>query len=395
MVTEKYNIQVRPVFTEERNAKGRLTKQWKHTRADKAVRYAHFNEWKTVDLATKERRSINLLKMALSRSKHPVVSCSFGIDSIVTLYLARKALVELGRDPSDIDVVWNDTKNEFQAVRQYSKRMIEEWNLRMVITAPKKVLKKIIDDNGGIDSSYFASRKGDRREGRPLSEKCCGTLKHEPMKRAKKENNWDLLCVGLRADESSQRKIAGLRDGEYFYSVREWEAFVCRPILWWLDAEIWQYVAQENIPYVELYDKNMIKEYPEDINEIAYKHRDKLEAAGLEPIMLAEEQIQTVTREQARLLKELKVPVFTPRVGCQMCPIPIRYGYLQWMRTYYPKVADAMIHNLGYGKALLELLTQESKDEIEAMTGIDVTSAEGAERLHEILQAKPCTFDKF
>jgi 3'-phosphoadenosine 5'-phosphosulfate sulfotransferase (PAPS reductase)/FAD synthetase len=395
MIIEQYDKHVQPTFTIEKDKRGRTVKKYKNTRADKDTRYGHFQEWGKTDLATLERRSIDLLKVALTRSERPVVSCSFGIDSIVTLYLARKAMAELGRDPSSLQVVWNDTKNEFQAVRVYAKKMTELWNLNLVVTAPKKVLKKIIEDNGGIDSSYFTARKGDRRDGQPLSEKCCGTLKHEPMKRAKKENNWDLICVGLRGDESSQRKIAGLRDGEFFYSVKEWNAYVVRPILWWKDKDIWAYVRQENIPYVELYDLNMIKEYPKNIEHIADVHRVELVTAGLDPDALAEQQVQTVTREQARLLKELKVPVFTPRVGCQMCPIPIKYSYLQWMRTYFPKVADAMIHNLGYGKALLELLPQESKDEIKAMTGIDVTAEDAAEYLKDILNAKPCTFDKF
>jgi hypothetical protein len=78
-----------------------------------------------------------------------------------------------------------------------------------------------------------------------------------------------------------------------------------------------------------------------------------------------------------------------------MCPVPVKYGYLQWMRTYYPKVADAMIHNLGYGKALLEMLPKESIAEIKAMTGIDVTAEDAADKLQDILNAKPCMFDKF
>lgn len=192
-VVNSYDIQVRPFKNDH--------SKWQWTRADKPTRYSHFEADKAnhTDLSEKERRTIDLLKMALSRAKNPVVSCSFGIDSVLTIYLVRKALSELGRDPSDIDVIWNDTVNEFPEVRKYAKQLTSDWNLRLITTKPKKSLKRIIDDNGGISSDYFTARKGDRRNGQPLSEKCCGTLKHEPMKRAIKEHKWDLVINGLRA----------------------------------------------------------------------------------------------------------------------------------------------------------------------------------------------------
>jgi 3'-phosphoadenosine 5'-phosphosulfate sulfotransferase (PAPS reductase)/FAD synthetase len=238
------------------------------SRADRCVRYYHYRDWHNTSLEEKERWGIDLVKASLPRSKSPVVSCSFGIDSIVTLYITRKALIELGRDPSEIQIIWNDTLNEFPEVRMYANQLKKDWNLNLLVSKPKMPLKKVIEKHGGVDSSYFFTRKGDRTNGRPLSEKCCGTLKHEPMKRAIKENTWDLVINGLRGDESTQRLRAGLRDGEYFYSNTEWKAFVCRPIMWMTEEDIWDYVDQENIPYNELYDKNTIMSYPENNLEI-------------------------------------------------------------------------------------------------------------------------------
>jgi 3'-phosphoadenosine 5'-phosphosulfate sulfotransferase (PAPS reductase)/FAD synthetase len=366
-----------------------------NTRALRSVRYFHYRNWKTATLNEKERWGIELVKMALQRSKKPVVSCSFGIDSIVTIYLVRKALVELGRDPSDIDVVWNDTKNEFQDVRRYAKQITEDWNLRLLVTAPKKVLKKVIDAHGGVDSSYFFTRKGDRRNGRPLSEKCCGVLKHEPMKRAIKENNWDLQINGIRSDESTQRLRANLRDGEYFYSSAEWKAFSCKPIAWWNDEDVWEYVEKESIPYNDLYDKNLIQVYPQNLESVIHSNEDRLTEYGFNINSLKEQQVQTVTRKQSILLEKLGFKLFTPRTGCQMCPIPVRFGYMQWMRLHYPKVFDAMVHNLGYGKALLEMIPEEAKVELKEVFGIDLNEENAHEFLQEVLQAKPCVFDKF
>ena len=287
-----------------------------NTRANRSTRYYHYQIHKNMTIEEKERMSIELIKMALKRSKNPTVSCSFGIDSMVTLYLTRKALVELGRDPSDVTVVWCDTLNEFPEVRLYAKRMEKEWNLNLYISKPKKPLKKVIDEHGGVDSSYFFTRKGDRRNGRPLSEKCCGVLKHEPMKRAIKENNWDLQINGVRADESTQRLRACLRDGEYFYSSTEWKAFACRAISWWLDDDIWEYVEKENIPYVEVYNKNTIQKYPMNNKELIHKHRDKLAEFGADIEGLLSQQVQTISnRKLANFLDKIGYVLFTPRVG--------------------------------------------------------------------------------
>jgi 3'-phosphoadenosine 5'-phosphosulfate sulfotransferase (PAPS reductase)/FAD synthetase len=307
--------------------------------------------------------------MALTKSEKPVVSCSFGIDSIVTLYLVKKALAEMDRPIDSVHVAWNDTANEFPDVRKYQKKITADWGLNLIVSKPEKTLKHIINDNGGVTAEYFFARKGKRGGKKPLSEKCCGTLKHKPMQKMIKENKWDLVINGLRADESSQRFKVALRDGSYFYSVREWKAYVLRPIQWFNEKEIWQYVAQENIPYNDLYDKNLIKSG---------------ERAG-----------EQVGRMEATLLAEQGVDIFTPRTGCMLCPIPIRFGYVQWMRRFYPKAHDAMIYNLEYGKALLSMIPEDAKAEIKAFTGIDVNEENAWEHLRDILDSKPCTFDKF
>lgn len=378
-IINNYNNQVSPYQD---------NKKWKMTRADKETRYNHFT-LKNENFNIKERWGIELIKVILERTENPVVSCSFGIDSIVTLYLTRKALVELNRDPSDVNVVWNNTLNEFKEVRDYAKMLTQLWNLKLVTTKPKKVLKQVIDEHGGVDKSYFM-RKGDRSiigGSRPLSEKCCSVLKHEPMNRAMKENQWDGIINGLRADESNQRKLASLRDGEFFYSSGTWKAYVCRPILWMNEKDIWDYVRQEGIPYNKLYDQNMIRKYPEQIDEYL-----------LWEIGLVKEDIEenkTVNRWQAIVLNKNGYDVFTPRTGCQMCPIPVKYGYLHWMRNYYPKVYDAMVYKLEYGKALLKLVPRSTINEIKMITGIDITEDNAHEYMEEILESKPCIFDEF
>lgn len=392
----KYNNEVNPSYVEYRDEKTkRKKKEWSGTRAEKDTRYGHFNEYKTATLAQKERWSIDLIKLGISRSEKPYVACSFGIDSMVSIYLTRKALVELGRDPSDIDITWVDTLNEFLSVRNYARIMKDEWNLRLIVGKPKRTLKQVIDGNGGVTSDYFFAGKGSRKNGQPLGEKCCNTLKHKPMELLIKENKWDCQINGLRADESKTRLKAGLRDGEFFYSRAMWKMYMVRPILWWVEEDLWNYVEQENIPFNDLYENNLIQKYPVKLNDVVSNNEQKLVEYGIDVNSLLEQQVQTVSRKQAILLEKLGFKLFTPRTGCQMCPIPVKYGYLQWMRIYYPKVFDAMVYKLGYGKVLIDMIPQDVKDELKDMFGIDVAMENIHEHLQAVLLHKPCVFDKF
>jgi 3'-phosphoadenosine 5'-phosphosulfate sulfotransferase (PAPS reductase)/FAD synthetase len=399
-VIKKFDEQVRPYPTTYINVHGKEKPTIEGTRAEKDVRYAFFKAYPKLTLNEKVFISVELIKVALSKVDKPVVSCSFGIDSIVTLWLVRKALEELGRDPSDIQVVWNDTKNEFQEVRSFQKEITEKWNLDLVITKPKKLLMKVLEENGNdgkVTVDYFDHKGGNRKDNkRALSEKCCHHLKHEPMKWAKKEHQWSLLFVGTRGDESNQRKIAGLRDGDFFYSKREWNAFVCKPIQWFLDEDIWELVYKYNIPHTTIYSKNLIQKYPSNPREAIIGYEMALEKLGVDTMALAEEQVSTVEdRRAAAILKKCGFKLFTPRVGCQMCPIPVRFGYLQWIREYYPKVYEAMIYKLGYGAALMELIPDDVREDLEMYAGFDLTSDNVTDVLKDILEYRPCTFDRF
>ena len=386
-IAQNYIDQINPI---------KIENKWTQSRADKETRYAHYYAAKTANLAEKERWSIDLLKLALAKSKNPAVSCSFGIDSMLDIYLTRKALEELGRDPSDIDIVWNDTANEFPEVRKFQRHITKLWNLRLIVTKPKRTLKLIIKDHGGITDDYFTLRKSSRATGgKPLSEKCCNTLKHLPMKQAMRNGKYDLIIVGLRADESRQRLQAALRDGEYFYSVKEWKSFVCRPIQWWRECDVWEYVEQKNIPYNDLYRKNLIQEYPNNAGELALGNRKLLQSVGLDVNALYNHQVQLVDRRQADTLEQLGFKIFKPRTGCMMCPIPIKYGYLHWMRINHDKVYNAMIHNLGYGEALVNILPDPVKEELQFFLGVELTPENIHEHLIDMLQVKPCTFDRF
>jgi len=84
----------------------------------------------------------------------------------------------------------------------------------------------------------------------PISHLCCETFKKSPSKKYCKETGRSML-VGVRAAESRLRtrqwcnKGCNSFDGPY---PRSW------PLAFWTDADVTQYIADEQIPYSKLYD---------------------------------------------------------------------------------------------------------------------------------------------
>lgn len=316
-----------------------------------------------------------------------VVSCSFGVDSIVTLFLVLDVAKTLN---IKVDVVWNNTLNEYPETRLFAKRLTEEWSLRLIEATPKKTIRKIYEENG-VDS--LLKRKGDRSKNadtgkgeKPVVEKCCGTLKHEPMRRAIKEHGWHIMFNGVRAGESRQRWMSSRRDGEYYYSKAEWKTWVVRPIIYWTSLsdtfnygnnkqeDIWDFVRAFDLPYNPIYDKNAVLDERYTGNDVIVK------------------------REEAERLIAEGYNVFMPRTGCQACPIPIKRGYLQYLRQVYPKVYRSMLFKLGFAEVLIREMEPEQREqlyhELNTFGIIDEnTEEEIIRRLEDIIEWKPCVFD--
>lgn len=345
-------------------------------------------DWhKTANQGQKEDRALSMIREVLNKGQMEygsdlkvVVSCSFGIDSMVTLHLVRKVAAEMN---IAFDTVWNNTLNEYPQTRAYAKRMTEEWQLNLIEARPTTTLRKIYEENG-VDSLF--KRKGDRSEGKPVVEKCCGSLKHDPMKRAIREHKWHIMFNGVRAGESRQRWMSARRDGDYFYSRSEWKTYVCRPILYWTaltdsfnygnnrQEDVWEYVRKHDMSYNAIYDMNAV------IDE-SYTGTNVV-----------------VDRVTAELLTAQGLNVFMPRTGCMACPIPIRRGYLRYLREVYPKVYRSMLFQLGFARVLIAEMQEDKREELlEELNGFGVitekTEQAILDRLEDVIEWKPCIFD--
>lgn len=357
-----------------------------YSRSHKNVRYYNFKTTNDVKLQFKEKESLELLTLALLKSDNPVCNVSFGKDSLVVLHLYLRVTDMLNIPRHKVNVYWTDTKNEFYEVRKLVKKLQKRWGFNLIIGQPKSSLKQMVTEYGGLDESIF-ERKGKREKGKrtPLSEVCCKTLKHTVYQSVNKDYNFDLNISGVRIQESTQRLQSGLRDGEMYYAKSEWKSIRVNPILNWSDVEVFQYIEKNNIELPPLYYKNLI------LNEnLGLIEQQELKELGIKDNVIEDPIL-------ALELKDKGYKVFMPRVGCLLCPIPVKYGYLKWLRRFYPKVFSAMVSNLGYGVILWGMVSSEKKQELELYFGRRITIDDIIDNnmLQEILDYMPCLYDLY
>jgi phosphoadenosine phosphosulfate reductase len=70
---------------------------------------------------------------------------------------------------------------------------------------------------------------------------------------------------------------------------------------------------------------------------------------------------------------------FELRTGCWCCTIPIKYGKIEFLRRHYPMLWRILLKK-GLGQVLLQ-----------RKLGLDV----GEERLEQLMEIRPCLFDKY
>ncbi|TET41400.1 MAG: phosphoadenosine phosphosulfate reductase family protein [Dehalococcoidia bacterium] len=272
--------------------------------------------------------SMNLVKKALSEHNDPIIACSFGKDSMAVLHLVRQL-------KPDVKVLWNNTLVEYPDTYQFARRIIKEWNLQIYEAKPQKTFWQIVSELGWPIDPRDASGKRQK-----ATVQCCKELKKLPTLRLLRQYKWDLYFTGLTRYESRLREFSARRYGAYFYA-KEWRIWKCHLILDWTADDVWQYHREFRLPYNSLYDKN----------EVAI-------GGGI-------------------------------RTGCWPCPQAIRYGKLQHLRYYYPKLFNFLVVKQGLGEEILKRRLQRGKGQNVAKitTYLEVG-------LDRALHARPCLFDR-
>lgn len=86
----------------------------------------------------------------------------------------------------------------------------------------------------------------------PISDKCCERLKKEPLRRKAKELGLECAILGILASESYQREKEWLEYGcNVFYERKDNQS---RPLSFWTDDDIAEYIQRFNIKIPKLYE---------------------------------------------------------------------------------------------------------------------------------------------
>ena len=193
-----------------------------------------------------EARSIHIFREAYHSIAKLGMLWSFGKDSTVMIWLAKKAF--FGQVP--FPLIHCDTGLEMEEVYAYRDRYETAWGLTLL------------------------------RETCPPIEKTDPSLPHDARIAARKtlglkqviaREGFQGIIAGIRRDEESTRakeRVFSPRNSDASWDVKDqppefWGQYNTRfapetslrvhPLLHWSELDIWQYIAEQNIPVVPLY----------------------------------------------------------------------------------------------------------------------------------------------
>ena len=201
-------------------------------------------------LSELESESIYIMREVAAQFDNSVLMFSGGKDSILMVYLAYKAFF-----PAKIPfpLLHIDTGHNFPETLQYRDKLVEQFGAKLVIGSVQEAI-----DQGLVaeEKGFNASRNG---------------LQTTPLLEAIENGNYDAALGGARRDEEKARAK------ERFFSHRDefgqWDPKNQRPELWnlfnarkkmsehfrvfpisnWTELDVWQYLAQEEVPLPSLY----------------------------------------------------------------------------------------------------------------------------------------------
>ena len=104
----------------------------------------------------KLRLTKEVIDIALSKSVKPVVSSSFGKDSVVLMHLVHSF-------DKSVPIVFTNTGVCFRETIEYKKMLVKEWDLNLFELMPEKTFWEIVKEHG-YPKSARSSKNGDKRE---------------------------------------------------------------------------------------------------------------------------------------------------------------------------------------------------------------------------------------
>ncbi len=177
-------------------------------------------------------QALELLRQAVAAHPGAVVqSSSLGAEDMVLTDLIQRHGLDIRVATLDTGALHPQTLQLMQRVRQHYGMDIEVWQ------PPRHAVVEFVARNGS-DAMYRSVQ---------LRHACCALRKLEPLGRMLQGRSaW---VTGLRREQSAQRGTVQARqvgsDGRAKYS----------PLLDWSLGDVWQYIADLDVPYNPLHDE--------------------------------------------------------------------------------------------------------------------------------------------
>jgi phosphoadenosine phosphosulfate reductase len=172
----------------------------------------------------------DLIAEVLARPAAACLTCSFQVEDMVVLDLARKVR-------PDIPVLFLETGYHFAETYAYRDDYARRWSLNLVNLMPKTTLAEHEAEFGKL---YATSPT-----------RCCNIRKVEPLFRGL--SGYELWLTGLRREQSPTRanlkkvETHTLPDGKNLLKVS--------PVADWSNRDVWAYIKANHIDPMPLYDQ--------------------------------------------------------------------------------------------------------------------------------------------
>jgi len=201
-----------------------------------------------------EAQSVYILREAYRAIDRLAMLWSFGKDSTVMIWLAKKAF--FGRVP--FPLIHCDTELEMDEVYAYRDRYVKEWGIDFIghVCPPLEQTDPTLP---------WAARVAARK-----------TL---GLKEVIEHSHFQGIVVGIRRDEEGTRakeRYFSPRGQDHGWDVKDqppefWDQFKVdfppgtsvrvHPLLHWTELDIWHYIRREDIPVVPLYFAREYREF--------------------------------------------------------------------------------------------------------------------------------------